>query len=198
MVPLSAQDVDTDQILPSEYLKVIERTGLGRYLFHRWKYDETGKMRTDFVLNRPEFKDGSILVAGRNFGIGSSRENAVWALLDYGFRCVIAPSFGDIFKSNAERNGLLCIRTEERIVESLRESATDGNLLCSIDLGSQLVTAGKLSFEFQMEPYAKERLLRGGDDIQRTLSKFNAQIENHESSMPAWIKPRAGLNDNLL
>jgi 3-isopropylmalate dehydratase small subunit len=192
VVPLVAQDVDTDQILPSEYLKVIEKKGIGKYLFYRWRYDQSGKTRTDFVLNRPEFRGGKILVAGKNFGIGSSRENAVWALVDFGFGCVIAPSFGDIFRGNAERNRLLCVRADEETVSSLQREAGSGKLECSISIERQTVSAAGLSpFEFQMDPLAKQRFLSGVDDIQRTLARFGKEISSYESSMPTWMMPRA-------
>ncbi|MCS7129454.1 MAG: 3-isopropylmalate dehydratase small subunit, partial [Candidatus Caldarchaeum sp.] len=124
--PLEADDVDTDQIIPAEFLKVIERKGLGRYLFYRWRYDDRGGLKGDFVLDRPEFRDAKILVAGRNFGIGSSRENAVWALTDFGIRCVIASSFGDIFYVNASKNSLVCVKLPEDKVSQLRNMAKQG------------------------------------------------------------------------
>ncbi|MDW8044135.1 MAG: 3-isopropylmalate dehydratase small subunit, partial [Nitrososphaerota archaeon] len=138
--PLEADDVDTDQIIPAEFLKVIERKGLGRFLFYRWRYDDRGALKGDFVLDRPEFRDAKILVAGRNFGIGSSRENAVWALTDFGIRCVIASSFGDIFYGNASKNGLVCIKLSDENVSKMRNLAKTGNLQVAVDLESQTIT----------------------------------------------------------
>jgi 3-isopropylmalate/(R)-2-methylmalate dehydratase small subunit len=170
--PLEADDVDTDQIIPAEFLKVIERKGLGRYLFYRWRYDERGVLTGDFVLDRPEYRDAKILVAGRNFGIGSSRENAVWALTDFGIRCVIASSFGDIFYNNASKNGLLCVRLPEEKVLELRRKAVGGALTVEIDLPAQTIKAGNQVIGFEIEPHIKKRLVEGLDDIQITLEKY--------------------------
>ncbi|MEM4574088.1 MAG: 3-isopropylmalate dehydratase small subunit [Candidatus Caldarchaeum sp.] len=188
--PLEADDVDTDQIIPAEFLKVIERKGLGKYLFYRWRYDEKGGLKGDFVLDRPEFRDAKILVAGRNFGIGSSRENAVWALTDFGIRCVIASSFGDIFYGNASKNGLVCVKLSEENVAKLRNMAKSGNLLVSVDLQSQTVSYAGETISFNMEPYIRERLMKGLDDIQITLEKYSGKISEYESRMPEYLKPK--------
>ncbi len=164
--PLEADDVDTDQIFPAQFLKVIERRGLERYLFYRLRY------------------------AGKNFGIGSSRENAVWALSDYGIRCVIASSFGDIFYTNASKNGLLCVRLSNQEVRDLRERAASANLTLSVDLASQTISDGKTTLAFEVEPYIKERLLKGMDDVAFTLENYEAEIREYERRIPRFVIPR--------
>ncbi|MEM1936856.1 MAG: 3-isopropylmalate dehydratase small subunit [Candidatus Caldarchaeum sp.] len=188
--PLEADDVDTDQIIPAEFLKVIERKGLGRYLFYRWRYDEKGELKGDFVLDRPEYRDAKILVAGRNFGIGSSRENAVWALTDFGLKCVIASSFGDIFYVNASKNGLVCVKLPDDKVARLRNLAKKGDLHLVIDLGSQTISYSGEEVKFDIEPHIKERLMRGLDDIQLTVEKYSKSIELYEQRMPEYLKPK--------
>ena len=188
--PLEADDVDTDQIIPAEFLKVIERKGLGRYLFYRWRYDESGRLRGDFVLDRPEYRDAKILVAGRNFGIGSSRENAVWALTDFGIRCVIASSFGDIFYTNASKNGLVCIRLPDETVTKLRNKAKTGTLTLAVDLSTQTIEAEGETIPFNIEPHIRERLVKGLDDIQITLEKYVDKIAEYEVRMPEFLKPK--------
>lgn len=188
--PLASDDVDTDQIIPAQFLKVTEKAGLSRYLFHRWRYDESGALTGSFVLDTPEFKRAGILVAGRNFGIGSSRENAVWALLDAGVSCVIASSFGDIFYSNAAKNGLLCVRLAEDSVLSLREQANKGDLVLTIDLGSQTLSNGNGVMLFDIEPHIKEHLLAGTDDISLTMASYEGQIRDYERRAPRYTFPR--------
>ncbi|MCS6784380.1 MAG: 3-isopropylmalate dehydratase small subunit [Candidatus Caldarchaeum sp.] len=188
--PLEADDVDTDQIIPAEFLKVIERKGLGKYLFYRWRYDEKGMLRGDFVLDRPEFRDAKILVAGRNFGIGSSRENAVWALTDFGIKCVVASGFGDIFYGNASKNGLVCIKLSDENVSKMRNLAKTGNLQVAVDLESQTITYAGETISFTIEPHIRERLMKGLDDIQITIEKYSQKIAEHESRMPEYLKPK--------
>ncbi|MEM2870895.1 MAG: 3-isopropylmalate dehydratase small subunit [Candidatus Caldarchaeum sp.] len=188
--PLEADDVDTDQIIPAEFLKVIERKGLGRYLFYRWRYGESGELKGDFVLDRPEYRGAEILVAGRNFGIGSSRENAVWALTDFGIKCVIASSFGDIFYVNASKNGLVCVKLPDDKVARLRNLAKKGDLRLTIDLGSQTVSYAGEEVKFDIEPHIKERLMRGLDDIQLTVEKYSKSIESFERRMPEYLRPK--------
>ncbi|MEM1944255.1 MAG: 3-isopropylmalate dehydratase small subunit [Nitrososphaerota archaeon] len=188
--PLEADDVDTDQIIPAEFLKVIERRGLGRYLFYRWRYDDAGRLRGDFILDRPEFRDAKILVTGRNFGIGSSRENAVWALTDFGIRCVIASSFGDIFYNNASKNGLVCVRLAEDTVAQLRNMAVSSKLTLTVDLERQVVAHPSGEIRFDMEPHIRERLIKGLDDIQITLTQYRDRIDAYERRMPEYLKPK--------
>ena len=195
--PLEADDVDTDQIIPAQFLKLLDKKGLGKYLFYRWRYDDRGNLKGDFILDRPEYRDAKILIAGRNFGIGSSRENAVWALTDFGIKCVIASSFGDIFYTNASKNGLACIRLPDEEIRQLREAAKKGNLTLSIDLEKQVVKHPGGEIKFEIEPHIKERLVKGLDDIAITLSQYEEKIKEYESRMPSYLipKPRRFLNE---
>jgi len=189
--PLEADDVDTDQIFPAQFLKVIERRGLERYLFYGLRHDEKGNVHGRFVLDRAAFRGARILVAGKNFGIGSSRENAVWALADFGIRCVIASSFGDIFYNNASKNGLLCVRLPNKEVIDLRERAASEALTLSVDLASQTISDGKTTtLAFQVEPYIKERLVKGMDDVAFTLENYEAEIREYERRIPRFVIPR--------
>ena len=189
--PLEADDVDTDQIIPAQFLKVIERDGLGRYLFYRWRYDEQGKPVQGFVLDREEFRGAGILVVGRNFGIGSSRENAVWALMDAGIKCVIATSFGDIFYNNASKNGLLCVKLSGESVKQLREKAKSGTLSLTVSLDDQVVNYLDGKIPFEIETHIKERLRSGLDDIAMTLSMYKSKIKHYEEKMPTFLMPKA-------
>src|SRR3984893_9439806 len=151
-VPLDRADVDTDQIIPKQFLKRIERTGYGDFLFNDWRYDESGTTRSDFVLNHPEYAAGSLLVAGRNFACGSSREHAVWALGDHGFRAVIAPSFADIFRTNALKSGLLPVILAEHEVRQIMDLAAEQpGVVGIVDLEDQTVRAGDLRFRFELD-----------------------------------------------
>src|SRR6266852_3381963 len=188
--PLEADDVDTDQIFPAQFLKVIERRGMESYLFYGLRHDERGNVHGRFVLDRPEFRGARILVAGKNFGIGSSRENAVWALTDFGIRCVIASSFGDIFYNNASKNGLLCVRLPNQEVLDLRERAASANLTLTVDLAGQTISDGKTTLAFEVEPYIKERLLKGMDDVAFTLKNYEAEIREYERRIPRFVIPR--------
>jgi len=187
VVPLDRSDVDTDQIIPKQFLKRIERAGYGTFLFNDWRYDESGAERPDFVLNRPEYRSGSLLVAGRNFGCGSSREHAVWALNDQGIRAVIAPSFADIFRNNALKSGLLPVILPEEQVRQLLDVATeDPGVVGIVDLEEQSVKVGDLSFHFEMDPFERRCLLDGLDDIGLSLSHEPA-ISAYEARRPAWM-----------
>lgn len=184
--PLERDDVDTDQILPSEYLKITEKKGLGRYLFYNWRYTAGGEQETGFVLNKPRYRSACFLIAGRNFGIGSSRENAVWALLDYGIKCVVAVSFGDIFLSNSARNGLLCLRLGERDVMEFMEIALGGAVLTA-DLGSCTLSGGGKEAAFTIDRAANRRIIEGRDDIDFTLSAYGRLIDEYEISRQRWL-----------
>ncbi|HID04955.1 MAG TPA: 3-isopropylmalate dehydratase small subunit [Candidatus Caldiarchaeum subterraneum] len=188
--PLEADDVDTDQIIPAQFLKLLEKKGLGKYLFYRWRYDEQGSLKGDFILDRPEYRDAKILIAGRNFGIGSSRENAVWALTDFGIKCVIASSFGDIFYTNASKNGLVCIKLPDEQVNQLRKKARE-DLTLTIDLENQVIKHPGGEIKFEMEPHIKERLTKGLDDIAITLSQYEEKIREYEGRMPSYLIPKA-------
>jgi 3-isopropylmalate dehydratase small subunit len=168
--PLAIANLDTDQIIPKQFLKRIDREGLGQGLFFDLRFDEAGKEKPDFVLNRPAYAGVKMLIAGDNFGCGSSREHAPWALLDFGVRCVIAPSFADIFYNNCFQNGLLPIILPDDQVKALMDEAKGGNHLFSVDLEAQAVTAPSgARFSFQIDPARKQKLLRGLDAVGESL-----------------------------
>jgi len=183
---LDRPDVDTDQIIPKQFLKRIERSGFGRYLFFDWRFDANGMPRHDFELNHPDCAGAKILIAGANFGCGSSREHAAWALQDYGFEVVIAPSFGDIFATNCLKVGLVAIALPPEKLRPLIDSI-GGRAFVEVDLERQLIvdSAGReISFEF--DPFQRECLLNGLDDIARTLTHED-QLEAYEASRPARV-----------
>jgi 3-isopropylmalate/(R)-2-methylmalate dehydratase small subunit len=185
-VPLDRSDVDTDQIIPAEYLKRIERAGFGRYLFDSWRKDP------DFVLNRTEFAGATILVTGPNFGSGSSREHAVWALEDHGFRAIIAPSFADIFRNNCMKVGLLPVRLPAATVRTLIELVlADPATELTVDLWSRSVTAPGLEAAFEIDDFTRRRLLEGLDDIGLTLQHEDA-IDAFEATRPSWSSTLRG------
>ena len=182
---LDQVNVDTDQIIPKQFLKKIERTGFGIHLFHDWRFlDDAGqKTNPDFILNQSRYQGAQILVAGDNFGCGSSREHAPWALLDYGFRSIIAPSFADIFYNNCAKNGILLVALPEASVQQLFTEIEE-NVGCelTVDLPNQKVQSPKgLEFSFEIDPFVKHRLLNGLDDIGWTL-QFQSEIESFESN----------------
>ena len=174
--PFPLINVDTDMIIPKQYLKTIKRTGLGSGLFAELRYDEEGKTKPDFVLHRPPYDKAKILIAGENFGCGSSREHAPWALLDFGFRCIIAPSFADIFYNNCFKNGILPIKLPQSDVDKLLDDASRGaNATITVDLPNQEIRGpdgGVISFE--IDPFLKRCLMEGLDDIGLTLEKADA------------------------
>jgi 3-isopropylmalate/(R)-2-methylmalate dehydratase small subunit len=182
---LDQVNVDTDQIIPKQFLKKIERTGFGIHLFHDWRFiDDAGqKPNPDFILNQPRYQGAQILVAGDNFGCGSSREHAPWALLDYGFRSIIAPSFADIFYNNCAKNGILLVALPEASVQQLFiEIEENAGCELTVDLPNQKVQSPKgLEFSFEIDPFVKHRLLNGLDDIGWTL-QFQSEIEKFETS----------------
>jgi len=183
VVPLDRNNVDTDQILPKQFLKLIERKGFGKYLFFNWRFDEKGEPRQDFVLNEPKYKKASILVSRANFGCGSSREHAVWALVDYGIKAVIAESFADIFYNNAYRNGLLLITLKPEEVDAIMNKAKEGTLYLTINLEEQKISEQSgVEYRFEIPRFVKERLLEGLDDIAITL-KYESKISEYESRM---------------
>ena len=174
--PLPMINVDTDMIIPKQYLKTIKRTGLGKNLFDELRYETDGKEKPDFVLNKPAYRNAQILVTGENFGCGSSREHAPWALLDFGIRCVIAASFADIFYNNCFKNGILPIKLAQSVVDLLMDDAKRGaNAILQIDLEKQEITGpdgGRLHFD--IDPFRKHCLLTGLDEIGLTLEKAAA------------------------
>jgi 3-isopropylmalate/(R)-2-methylmalate dehydratase small subunit len=192
--PLPRPNVDTDQIIPKQFLKRIERTGYGPFLFYDWRFEPDGVTeRPDFELNREPWRGAPVLIAGRNFGSGSSREHAVWALQDYGIRAVIAPSFSDIFFSNSLKGGLLPIRVPEPIVERWLDAAQeDPGLQATVNLESCTVTFNGESLPFEIDPQSRHRLLEGLDDISLTL-QHSADITAFEHRRPAYLPTTAGL-----
>ncbi|MFN2569904.1 MAG: 3-isopropylmalate dehydratase small subunit [Candidatus Dormibacteria bacterium] len=187
LVPLPRSDVDTDQIIPKQFLKRIERSGYGEFLFHDWRRSADGARNADFVLDREPYRNGVFLVTGRNFGCGSSREHAVWALADHGFRAVIAPSFADIFHSNATKVGLLPVVLPEDAVEALMAIAGDRPASeATIDLQAQTLRIEELSYPFDIDAFERHCMLEGLDDIGLTLT-HEADIGEFESQRPGWM-----------
>ena len=183
VVPLDRSDVDTDQIIPSDWLKKVERTGFGKGLFAEWRDDR------DFVLNQPEHAGATILVAGPNFGTGSSREHAVWALMDYGFRAVVSPRFGDIFKNNCTKAGLVPVEVEASFGEALMRAVDeDPSLEVTVDVERLLISApaAGLEAEFTLDAFTQHRLVEGLDDIGLTL-RHDDEIGAHEARRPGWM-----------
>jgi len=189
--PLNMINVDTDMIIPKQFLKTIHRTGLGKALFDEMRFNQDGSEKPDFVLNKPAYRKAQILVAGDNFGCGSSREHAPWALLDFGIRCVISTSFADIFYNNCFKNGILPIRLPQSDVDKLMDDAERGaNARISVDLESQEIRGpdgGVIKFE--VDAFRKQCLLNGWDDIGMTLrseEKISAYEQNHKTQAP-WV-----------
>lgn len=190
VAPLDRVNVDTDQIIPKQFLKRIERTGFGRFLFYDWRYDTKGNPNPDFVLNRERYREASILLTRNNFGCGSSREHAPWALLDYGFRVIIAPSFADIFYNNCFKNGILPLTLSEDHVEELfqRTEKNEGYEL-TVDLEKcRLYDGYGLQLSFEVDEYRRQCLLQGLDDIAITL-QYEKHIAAYESRYPEYYLP---------
>jgi 3-isopropylmalate/(R)-2-methylmalate dehydratase small subunit len=180
-LPLGYSDVDTDQIVPSDALKRIERTGFGRFLFSGWRDDP------DFVMNRPEHKSAVVLLAGENFGSGSSREHAPWALQDYGFGAIIAPSFADIFKNNCAKIGLLAVELAQETVRKLLDAVrADPKAVVTVNLEERTVTGPGVEATFEIDDFTRHRLLNGLDDIGLTLT-YEADLEAFERSRPSYL-----------
>jgi 3-isopropylmalate dehydratase/3-isopropylmalate/(R)-2-methylmalate dehydratase small subunit len=170
IAPLPLANIDTDQIIPKQFLKTVEREGLAKGLFYDLRFDGEGRPRGDFVLNRPEFKGVGVLVTGDNFGCGSSREHAPWALMDFGIRCVVSTRFADIFYNNCFQNGLLPVVLPADEVQALMEEAKGGNHLATVDLEAQtVVSPSGRTFAFEIDPQRKEKMLKGLDAIGETL-----------------------------
>lgn len=182
-------NIDTDQIIPKQFLKLIQRTGYGKYLFYDWRFDKNGKLKPNFVLNDPKYEGRKILVTRDNFGCGSSREHAAWALVDYGFKAIIAPSFADIFHNNCFKNGILPIRLSDSDVEYLFRVADEEEI--EINLPTQEVLVDHKILRFQIDEYKKRKLLQGLDDIGITL-KMEFQIAEYEknlNSLNSFLEP---------
>ena len=186
VAPLDRENVDTDQIIPKQFLKRIERTGFGEFAFFDWRYLEDGTPNPDFILNQNKYKNAEILVSGRNFGSGSSREHAPWALKELGFSVIIAPSFADIFKNNCMQNGLLPVVLDQQYVELIMaRSIRNNSYKLSVDLETQTVNDDQdLSLKFDIDPFRKNSLIKGLDDVGITLTMSNDidEFENKRSS----------------
>ncbi|MFQ2228190.1 3-isopropylmalate dehydratase small subunit [Aeromonas hydrophila] len=189
VVPLDSANVDTDAIIPKQFLQKVNRIGFGKHLFHDWRFlDDAGQQpNPEFVLNQPQFAGASILLARENFGCGSSREHAPWALADYGFKTIIAPSFADIFYGNAINNGMVPVRLKEEEVNALFQLvATQPGIEIEVDLEANQVRAGSLCFDFEIDEFRRYCLLNGLDAIGLTL-QHEAAISAFEAKQPSWI-----------
>lgn len=189
--PLPMVNIDTDVIIPKQFLKTIKRTGLGVSAFYNLRYNEDGSENKNFVLNQPEYKNAEVLITGENFGCGSSREHAPWAILDMGFRCVIAPSFADIFYNNSFKNGILpIVLPQENIDALMKETQDNPDAMIEVDLENQTITRGnKFSFDFDIDQFRKHCLLNGLDDIGLTMEK-SAHISTYEDKLKddkSWL-----------
>ena len=184
VTPLDKVNVDTDQIIPKQFLKLVQKSGFGKFLFFNWRYDENENLKPDFVLNDSKYNGSKILVAGDNFGCGSSREHAVWALDDYGFSVIISSSFADIFFSNCFKNGILPIVLESTIVDKLQQETSP----IEVDLENQVIKTNSENISFEINSHKKKILLEGLDDIAQTL-QFEEKISNFEekSTIPSVL-----------
>ncbi|MDT7780162.1 MAG: 3-isopropylmalate/(R)-2-methylmalate dehydratase small subunit [Acidobacteriota bacterium] len=192
VAPLDRPNVDTDQIIPKQFLKRVERTGFGQFLFYDWRYTSAGEPDSSFVLNEPRYAGASVLVAGRNFGCGSSREHAPWALLDYGFRAVIAPSFADIFANNCIKNGIVTVElSEEMVAELLQRARESDGYRVTVDLERCEVRDDKrFSARFGMDEFRRRCLLEGLDETGLTLLRED-EIAAFEARRPRWLDMNA-------
>ena len=185
---LPLQNIDTDMIIPKQFLKTIKRTGLGKSLFYEMRYDENGKLLKDFILNKEPFNKSKILIAGKNFGCGSSREHAPWALSDFGIKCIISLSFADIFYNNCFKNGILPIKISEQIISELSEYSKRQEEI-KVDLENQEISFGNKTVKFELDNFKKKCLIEGLDDIDLSMQKIN-HVDNFEKKMgidKPWI-----------
>ena len=178
VTPFDKVNVDTDQIVPKQFLKLVQKSGFGKFLFFNWRFDENDNPKSDFILNDPKYDNSKILVAGDNFGCGSSREHAVWALQDYGFSVIISSSFADIFFSNCFKNGILPITLDQKIVEMLQQETN----LVSVDLEKQTITTDSQEIIFEIDSHKKKILLEGLDDIAQTFQLEDKIVEFEKNS----------------
>ncbi|MDC1136179.1 3-isopropylmalate dehydratase small subunit [Nitrosopumilus sp.] len=184
VTPLDKVNVDTDQIIPKQFLKLVQKSGFGKFLFFNWRYDENENMKSDFVLNDPKYNGSKILVAGDNFGCGSSREHAVWALDDYGFSVVISSSFADIFFSNCFKNGILPISLDSKIIQKLLQESN----VVEVDLENQIVRTSSEDIPFEINSHKKKILLEGLDDIAQTFQyEDKISIFEEKSTIPSVL-----------
>lgn len=187
--PLYIMNVDTDMLIPKQFLKTIKRSGLGEYLFNEMRYHSSGEENKDFILNKDIYRNSGILISGKNFGCGSSREHAPWALLDFGIRCVIAPSFADIFFNNCFKNGILPIVISESIVEELIDYVNGKKPMITVDLVEQKIIANNNEFKFEIDSFRKKCLVEGLDDISLTLEKKDliSVFEEKDKVIRPWL-----------
>ena len=187
--PMPSINIDTDMIIPKQFLTTIERTGLGKSLFYEMRYDINGEEVSDFILNKNEYKNSQILIAKDNFGCGSSREHAPWALLDFGFRVIIAPSFADIFFNNCFKNGILPIIIENKIIDELLDFSKKTDNFFRVDLQEQKIFAQNKVYEFNIDSANKEKLIEGLDDIALTLKESSqiSDFEKENKSKLTWL-----------
>lgn len=185
-VPLDIANIDTDQIIPKQFLKLLGKTGYGQYLFFNWRYDENGNPTEHFVLNLPKFKGRQILLTRENFGIGSSREHAVWALKDYGFKVIIGVSFADIFYNNCTKNGVLVIKLDKNTIDNFFTSTTDNDF--EIDLAQQQIRINSTIYSFEIDQTIKNSLESGIDEISKTLQLEN-RIKKYENKKNLTVQP---------
>ena len=178
VTPFDKVNVDTDQIVPKQFLKLVQKSGFGKFLFFNWRFDENENPKSDFILNDPKYDNSKILVAGDNFGCGSSREHAVWALQDYGFSVIISSSFADIFFSNCFKNGILPITLDQKTVELLQQETN----LISVDLEKQIITTDSQEIIFEIDSHKKKILLEGLDDIAQTFQLEDKITEFEKNS----------------
>jgi len=184
VTPLDKVNVDTDQIIPKQFLKLVQKSGFGKFLFFNWRYDENENMKSDFVLNDPKYNGSKILVAGDNFGCGSSREHAVWALDDYGFSVVISSSFADIFFSNCFKNGILPISLDSKIIQKLLQESN----VVEVDLENQIIKTSSEDIHFEINSHKKKILLEGLDDIAQTFQyEDKISIFEEKSTIPSVL-----------
>lgn len=188
VVPLDIANIDTDQIIPKQFLKLLGKTGYGDYLFFNWRYDKQGIPLKDFVLNSPLFSGRQILLTRENFGIGSSREHAVWALKDYGFKVILGVSFADIFYNNCSKNGVLVIKMDKNIIEDFFSSKINENF--EIDLIQQQIKINSEVFSFEIDPTLKNYLVNGLDEISKTLELGN-HIKKYEDKNKVSVEPES-------
>lgn len=186
VVPLDIANIDTDQIIPKQFLKLLGKTGYGQYLFFNWRYDENGNPTENFVLNLPKFKGRQILLTRENFGIGSSREHAVWALKDYGFKVVIGVSFADIFYNNCTKNGVLVIKLDKNTIDDFFSTKTDVDF--EIDLAQQQIRINSTIYSFEIDPTIKNSLESGIDEISKTL-QLESRIKKYEDKKNLTVQP---------
>lgn len=180
--PLNRENIDTDQIIPKQFLKRIERSGFGQFLFYHWRFDDDGNKRPEFPLNNPKYENATILLSGDNFGCGSSREHAPWSLLDYGFRVIIAPSFADIFYNNSLKNGIILIKVDEKQVSKWMEQAEKGELELKVNLETLTVEDGENTISFDFPEYHQQNILNGWDEIALTLQQEDKITEYEKTA----------------